>query len=284
MGFVRLPSGQEVPALGLGTWRMGEASRARSAEIDAVRAAIDIGYRLVDTAEMYGDGGAEEVVGAAVRAAIDAGVVRRDELTIVSKVLPSNSSREGVLRACERSLRRLSLDYLDLYLLHWRGSIPLQDTVGAFEQLRQRGHIRHWGVSNFDTSDMRELWSLAAGRACAANQVYYSATRRGAEFDLLPWQRENRVVAMAYSPIDEGALAGDATFAAIGRRHGVSASTAALAWVLRQPDVIAIPKAVKEPHLRENYRAREIELTADDLAEVDAHFPPPKRKRPLAMI
>ena len=284
MGFVRLPSGQEVPALGLGTWRMGEASRARSAEIDAVRAAIDIGYRLVDTAEMYGDGGAEEVVGAAVRAAIDAGVVRRDELTIVSKVLPSNSSREGVLRACERSLRRLSLDYLDLYLLHWRGSIPLQDTVGAFEQLRQRGHIRHWGVSNFDTSDMRELWSLAAGRACAANQVYYSATRRGAEFDLLPWQRESRVVAMAYSPIDEGALAGDATFAAIGRRHGVSASTAALAWVLRQPDVIAIPKAVKEPHLRENYRAREIELTAADLAEVDAHFPPPKRKRPLAMI
>ena len=284
MGFVRLPSGQEVPALGLGTWRMGEASRARSAEIDAVRAAIEIGYRLVDTAEMYGDGGAEEVVGAAVRAAIDAGVVRRDELTIVSKVLPSNSSREGVLRACERSLRRLSLDYLDLYLLHWRGSIPLQDTVGAFEQLRQRGHIRHWGVSNFDTSDMRELWSLAAGRACAANQVYYSATRRGAEFDLLPWQRENRVVAMAYSPIDEGALAGDATFAAIGRRHGVSASTAALAWVLRQPDVIAIPKAVKEPHLRENYRAMEIELTAADLAEVDARFPPPKRKRPLAMI
>ena len=283
MGFVRLPSGQEVPALGLGTWRMGEASRTRSAEIDAVRAAIDIGYRLVDTAEMYGDGGAEEVVGAAVRAAIDAGVVRRDELTIVSKVLPSNSSREGVLRACERSLRRLSLDYLDLYLLHWRGSIPLQDTVGAFEQLRQRGHIRHWGVSNFDTSDMRELWSLAAGRACAANQVYYSATRRGAEFDLLPWQRENRVVAMAYSPIDEGALAGDATFAAIGRRHGVSASTAALAWVLRQPDVIAIPKAVKEPHLRENYRAREIELTAADLAEVEARFPPPKRKRPLAM-
>jgi diketogulonate reductase-like aldo/keto reductase len=283
MGFVRLPSGQEVPALGLGTWRMGEASRARSAEIDAVRAAIDIGYRLVDTAEMYGDGGAEEVVGAAVRAAIGAGVVRRDELTIVSKVLPSNSSREGVLRACERSLRRLSLDYVDLYLLHWRGSIPLQDTVGAFEQLRQRGHIRHWGVSNFDTSDMRELWSLAAGRACAANQVYYSASRRGAEFDLLPWQRKNRVVAMAYSPIDEGALAGDATFAAIGRRHGVSASTAALAWVLRQPDVIAIPKAVKAPHLRENYRAMDIELTAADLAEVDARFPPPKRKRPLAM-
>lgn len=283
MHFVQLPTGQELPALGLGTARIGEATRARSAEIAAVTTAIEIGYRLIDTAEMYGDGGAEEVVGAAVRAMIEAGVVRREELTIVSKVLPTNASREGVLRACERSLQRLSIDTIDLYLLHWRGSTPLKETVAAFEQLRTDDRIRHWGVSNFDTADMQQLWSLAAGPACVANQVYYSASERNAEFDLLPWQRKNGVITMAYSPIDQGALAGDATFGTIGRRHGVSASTAALAWVLRTRDVIAIPKSVKEPHLRENYRAAQIELTADDLAEVDAHFPPPTRKRRLAM-
>ena len=279
MRWVRLANGQEVPALGLGTWRMGENARARSAEIAAVKQAIEIGYRLIDTAEMYGDGGAEEVVGAAIAAA----GLRRDELTVVSKVLPSNASRDGVLRACERSLKRLALDTIDLYLLHWRGSTPLKETVGAFEQLRADGRIRHWGVSNFDTADMQQLWALAAGTGCAANQVYYAASERGAEFDLLPGQRDRGVVTMAYSPIDQGALAADATFATIGRRHGVSASTAALAWVLRHPDVIAIPKAVKEPHLRENYAAAQLELTADDLAQIDAQFPPPKRKRPLAM-
>ena len=283
MRWVRLANGQEVPALGLGTWRMGESRSARAAEIAAVTRAIEIGYRLIDTAEMYGDGGSEEVVGAALRAAIDKGGVRRDELTIVTKVLPSNDSRDGVLRACERSLKRLALDRIDLYLLHWRGSTPLKDTVAAFEQLRTDGRIRHWGVSNFDTSDMQQLWSLAAGPACVANQVYYAASERGAEFDLLPWQREHGVVTMAYSPIDQGALADDATFATIGRRHGVSASTAALAWVLRHPDVIAIPKAVKEPHLCENYKAVQLELTAEDLAQVDSFFPPPTRKRRLAM-
>ena len=283
MRLIRLASGQEVPALGLGTWRMGEDRRTRMAEIAAVKTAIEIGYRLIDTAEMYGDGGAEDVVGAAVRAAREAGKVRREELTIVSKVLPSNAGRDAVLRACERSLQRLSLDYLDVYLLHWRGSTPLKDTVAAFEQLRHEGRIRHWGVSNFDTADMQQLWSLAAGPACVANQVYYSASERGAEFDLLPWQRENGVVTMAYSPIDQGTLAGDATFATIGRRHGVSAATAALTWVLRQPDAIAIPKAVKEPHLRENYKAVQLELTAEDLTQVDAFFPPPTRKRRLAM-
>ncbi len=283
MRFVRLPTGQEVPALGLGTARIGESSRARSAEIAAVKVAIEIGYRLIDTAEMYGDGGAEEVVGAAVRAMIEAGAIRREELTIVSKVLPSNASPDGVLRACERSLQRLGSDYLDVYLLHWRGSTPLKDTVGAFEQLRRDGRVRHWGVSNFDTADMQQLWSFAAGPACVANQIYYSASQRGSEFDLLPWQRKKSVVTMAYSPIDQGALARDSTFATIGRRHRVSASTAALAWVLRHPDVIAIPKAVKEPHLRENYLAVQLELTADDLAAVDAQFPPPTRKRPLAM-
>lgn len=283
MRLVRLANGQEVPALGLGTWRMGETRSARTAEVAAVKRAIEIGYRLFDTAEMYGDGGSEEVVGAALRAAIDAGNVRRDELTIVTKVLPSNASRDGVLRACERSLKRLALDTIDLYLLHWRGSTPLKDTVAAFEQLCEDGRIRHWGVSNFDTADMQQLWALAAGPGCVANQVYYAASERGAEFDLLPWQRDNGVVTMAYSPIDQGALAGDATFATIGRRHSVSASTAALAWVLRHPDVIAIPKAVKEPHLRENYAAAKLELSADDLALIDESFPSPKRKRRLAM-
>jgi diketogulonate reductase-like aldo/keto reductase len=283
MHFVRLPTGDEVPALGLGTWRMGESSRARIAEIAAVKMAIEIGYRLIDTAEMYGDGGAEQVVGAAVRAMIEVGDVRREELTIVSKVLPSNADHSGTLRACERSLQRLGLDYLDIYLLHWRGPTPLKETVAAFEQLRQQGRIRHWGVSNFDVSDMRQLLSLAAGPACVANQVYYSASERGIEFDLLPWQREHGVATMAYSPIDQGTLTRDQTFARIGRRHRVSAATAALAWTIRAHDVIAIPKAVKEPHLRENYQAVQVELTPNDLAEIDDSFPPPKRKRRLAM-
>jgi diketogulonate reductase-like aldo/keto reductase len=282
MRFVRLANGDQLPALGLGTWRLGEARRTRPAEVAAVKTAIEIGYRLIDTAEMYGDGGAEELVGVAIQEALQAGISRK-ELTIVSKVLPSNASHAGVLRACERSLKRLQLDAIDLYLLHWRGSVPLKDTVAAFEQLRSEGRIRHWGVSNFDTADMQQLWSLPSGPNCVANQVFYSASERNIEFDLLPWQREHGVVTMAYSPIDQGALAGDSTFATIGRRHGVSATTAALAWVLRQPDVIAVPKAVKELHLRENYNAVKLKLTADDLAQIDARFPPPTRKRPLAM-
>jgi len=284
MRLVRLASGENVPALGLGTWRMGEAKRTRAAEVAAVQTAIEIGYRLIDTAEMYGDGGAEEVVGTAIHEVLRAGDISREELTIVSKVLPSNATHAGVLRACERSRKRLRLDVIDLYLLHWRGSVPLKETVAAFEQLRNERRIRHWGVSNFDTADMQQLWSLPAGANCVANQVYYSASERGAEFDLLPWQRDHRVVTMAYSPIDQGALARDATFATIGRRHRVSASTAALAWVLRHPDVIAIPKAVSEPHLRENYFAASVQLTADDIAQIDAQFPPPNRKRRLAMI
>lgn len=282
MRFVQLASGDEVPALGLGTWRLGEAKRSRAAEVASVKTALEIGYRLIDTAEMYGDGGAEEVVGAAIHDASQAGIVAREELTIVSKVLPSNANHSAVLRACERSLKRLRLDVIDLYLLHWPGSVPLKDTVAGFEQLRSEGRIRHWGVSNFDTADMQQLWSLPAGPRCVTNQVYYSASERGTEFDLLAWQRNHGVVTMAYSPIDQGALARDTTFATIGRRHRVSASTAALAWVLRQPNLIAIPMSASEPHLRENYLAADIELTADDLAQIDAQFPPPKRKRRLA--
>ena len=282
MQSVRIAGGEEVPTLGLGTWRMGEARRARTAEIAAVKLALEIGYRLIDTAEMYGDGGSEEVVGAATQQALQAGDIKRDELTIVSKVLPSHAGHADVLRACERSLKRLQLDVIDLYLLHWRGSAPLQQTIAAFEQLRNEGRIRNWGVSNFDTADMRELWSLPAGSNCVANQVYYSASERGTEFDLLPWHREHRVVTMAYSPIDQGALAGDKTLATIGRRHGVSASNTALAWVMQQPGVIAIPMSRSGPHLRENFAAASIELSAEDLAQIDAKFPPPRRKRALA--
>ena len=286
MRTVMLPDRTAVPALGLGTWRMGETaagSRTRAAETEAVRLALEIGYRLVDTAEMYGEGGAEEAVGAALHAWTAQPGCRREDLFIVSKVYPHNASRKGAIAACERSLARLGLECIDLYLLHWRGQHPLRDTVAAFEELQSAGRIRHWGVSNFDVADMQELWRLPAGAACATDQIYYSASERGIEFDLLPALRSRGVPAMAYCPIDQGALARDATFAQIGTRHGASAAQAALAWVLAQPGVIAIPKAVRESHLRENLAAAALTLSADDLAQVDAAFAPPTRKRRLAM-
>jgi diketogulonate reductase-like aldo/keto reductase len=280
MRSVITPTGN-IPVLGLGTWRIGESARTRAAETSAVRSAIELGYRLIDTAEMYGEGGAEEIVGAATAAALSAGAVQREDLFIVSKVYPHNASRRGAIAACERSLKRLKLDYLDVYLLHWRGQHPLADTVAGFEELRARGLIRHWGVSNFDVADIQELGRISGH--CVLNQVYYSASTRGIEFDLLPWHRKHHVATMAYSPIDEGALARDRTFAAIGRRHGVSAARAALAWVLRHPDVIAIPKAAKEEHLRDNLAAVDLLLTAEDLSEIDARFPAPRRKQSLGM-
>jgi diketogulonate reductase-like aldo/keto reductase len=283
MQTLMLPTGTNVPALGLGTWRMGEHRRTRATEVAAVRVAIDIGYRLIDTAEMYGDGGAEEVVGAAIRDAVTAGVVRRDQLCIVSKVYPHNASREGVVDACERSVRRLGVDYIDLYLLHWRGNHPLAATVEGFESLLESGRIQHWGVSNFDVDDMDALWRVKGGQACATNQVYYSTSERGVEFDLLPWQRRQRVPLMAYCPIDQGAAATNATLAAIGAARNATAAQVALAWVLRHPDVIAIPKAVREDHLRENLAAADIDLTVEELAEIDRAFPRPARKLPLAM-
>jgi diketogulonate reductase-like aldo/keto reductase len=248
-----------------------------------VRRALEIGYRLIDTAEMYGEGGAEEVIGAALKDAIAAGDVRREDVFIVSKVYPHNAGRTGVPAACERSLRRLGLDRIDLYLLHWRGSVPLAETVAAFEALQERGLIRHWGVSNFDVDNLTALARVTGGAHCAANQIYYSASQRGVEFALLPWQREHRMPAMAYSPIDQGAAARDRTLKAIGARHGATAAQIALAWVLRRPDVIAIPKAVRDAHLRENWAAASIALTPQDLAEIDRRFPPPARKSPLAM-
>jgi diketogulonate reductase-like aldo/keto reductase len=283
MRTVTLPDGETRPALGLGTWRMGEAAGARRTEVAAVRSALEMGYRVIDTAEMYGEGGAEEVVGEAVAGALRDGTLAREQLFVVSKVYPHNASRAGVRAACDRSRQRLALDHIDLYLLHWRGPHALADTVAGFEALRADGHIRHWGVSNFDRDDMEELARLPDGARCAANQVYYSLGERGAGFELLPWLQQRSVPLMAYCPIDQGRLAGHGTLQAIGARHGATAAQIALAWVLGQRGVMAIPKAVREPHLRENLGAAELQLGSDDLAAIDAAFAPPQRRTPLAM-
>jgi diketogulonate reductase-like aldo/keto reductase len=271
------------PALGLGTWRMGENARTRRAEIAAVRLAIEIGYRLIDSAEMYGDGGAEEVVGLALAEALRAGDCKRDELTIVSKVLPSNGSTRGVVAACERSRQRLGIDTIDLYLLHWPGSHPLHETVQGFEQLHSKGTITHWGVSNFDLAAMKKLVALPGGERCAANQVYYSLSQRGIDFDLKPWQQQRAMPLMAYCPIDQSALAGDARVAALGKPLRLTAAQLALAWTLRDGNVIAIPKAVREAHLRENFAAGSVALDAATLAALDSLFPPPQRAQSLAV-
>lgn len=263
---------------------MGESAAARPTEVQAVRLALELGYRLIDTAEMYADGGAETVVGEALRGWTAAAAGRREDVVVVSKVLPSNASRKGVVAACERSLRRLQCDCIDVYLLHWRGAHPLAETVAGFESLRERGLIRAWGVSNFDVGDLADLAGVEDGAHCVTNQVYYSASERGIEFDLLPAQRKRRLATMAYCPVDQGALAADATFAAVGARHGATAAQAALAWVLRQPDVVAIPKAVRASHLRDNLAAADIALDAEDLAEIDRRHPPPRRKRRLAVV
>ncbi|CUA94927.1 aldo/keto reductase [Thiomonas bhubaneswarensis] len=280
----RLPDGTAIPALGLGTWRMGEQAQARKAEVLAVREALRLGYRLIDTAEMYGEGGAESMLGEALTQAFAAGEVRRESLTLVSKVYPHHASTRGVVQACERSLRRLKIDQIDLYLLHWRGDYALTETIEGLAQLQRRGLIRHWGVSNFDVSDMDELFALPGGTACATNQVYYSLEARGIEFDLLPWQQRNSMPLMAYSPIGQGALASHPALEAIGRNLGASAAQVALAWVLHQPEVIAIPKAVRSTHLRENLAATQLALSAEDLQRLDALFNPPREKQPLAMI
>jgi diketogulonate reductase-like aldo/keto reductase len=274
-----------MPVLGLGTWRMGEDAGRRAAEVKAVREAIVLGYRLVDTAEMYGEGGAETVLGQAVGEALRVGDVRREDLFVVSKVYPHNASRAGTRAACERSLRRLGLDAIDLYLLHWRGNHPLRETVEALQSLVADGRIGHWGVSNFDTEDMQELQeAVGTGPRCAANQVYLSLGERGPEFSLLPWQRERGVPLMAYSPIDQGALAEDDGLAELAARLGLTAAQLALAAVIARPGVAAIPKAVRSAHLRENMAAAELKLDAATLEELDRLHPPPRRKRPLAMI
>ena len=280
---VTLPHGAEWPSLGLGTWRFGEVASRHGAEVAAVRQALEFGYRVIDTAEMYGEGGAETVVGEALAAAQRAGLSRAD-LRVVSKVYPHNASVEAMLLACERSLRRLQLDHIDLYLLHWRGGVPLKETVDGFEMLQRRGWIGHWGVSNFDLADMQELTAVPGGGACSVNQVYYSLSQRGAGFDLLPWQRLKQMPLMAYSPIDQGALADHPSLRAVAERHAATPAQVALAWVLAQPGVLAIPKAVQTIHLRHNWQAATLKLDAGDMATLDHLFPPPRRKVPLAML
>ena len=284
MKTIQLPDGPSLPALGLGTWRMGEATRARSAEVAAVRRALEIGYRVIDTAEMYGEGGAESVVGQALADAIRAGGLRREDVFVVSKVYPHNATRSGTLAACDRSRQRLQLDTIDLYLLHWRGSIPLQETVAAFETLRGRNDIGRWGVSNLDVDDLDELWQVDGGAGCAANQIYYSLTERGPDVELLSWQQRHRVPTMAYSPIDQGALSRSTKLATMAKRRGVSAAQLALAWILSRPNVMAIPKAVRDVHLRENFDAASLTLSDAELGELDRLFPPPAKKVPLAML
>jgi len=272
-----LPSGRAMPVFGVGTWRMGESARVRAAEVKAVRTAIERGVTLIDTAEMYGDGEAESIVADAVGD-------RRDELAIVSKVLPSNASKRGTIAACERSLKRLKTNHIDLYLLHWRGGEPLGETVAAFRELKAAGKILDWGVSNFDIDDMQELAALDRNGECATNQVLYNLARRGIEFDLVPYCRERGISVMAYSPLEQARMLGDAALKTVAQRHNASPAQVALAWLMRQPGIITIPKATGLKHLDENIAALDLTLTADDLKTLDARFPPPKRASPLAML
>jgi diketogulonate reductase-like aldo/keto reductase len=283
MKTVQLANGDAMPVLGIGTWRMGESARNRPIESAAVREALQLGYRLVDTAEMYGEGGAESLVGETLRSAFAAGEVSRKQLFIVSKVYPQNASRRAVVAACERSLKRLQMDCIDLYLLHWRGPHSLAETVEAFESLKAAGRIRNWGVSNFDVDDLEELWAVPDGTRCATDQVWYSVGQRGPEFALLPWLRPHAVSLMAYSPIDQAALARHRALAEVGRRLGATAAQVALAWLFRRPGVVAIPKAVRSAHLRENLAAAELQLDDEALAAIDAAFPPPRVATPLAI-
>jgi diketogulonate reductase-like aldo/keto reductase len=275
MRTVRLPDGTEVPALGLGTWHMGERASAAKAEVAAVKLGIELGMTLIDTAEMYGNGGAEEVVAEASQG-------QRDKLFIVSKVYPQNASATGVPAACERSLKRLRTDWIDLYLLHWRGSYPLAETVEAFEALRAAGKIRYWGVSNFDTRDMQELVRLPGGTQCASNQVLYHVGSRGIEYDLLPWCTERKIPLMAYSPLGSGGrLLQSKALAAVAKRHNATPAQIAIAWTMRHGNVISIPKATDLAHARENAAAGAIGLSEEDLAMIDAVHPAPGRKQSL---
>ena len=276
MREVALPGGRRVPALGQGTWRMGEDASRRRAETEALRTGVELGMTVIDTAEMYGDGATERFLGEALHGL-------RDEVFLVSKAYPQNAGRGRLERACEASLKRMRTDRLDLYLLHWRGAAPFAETVEGMEALRAAGKIGAWGVSNLDADDMDEL-VRAGGGTCATDQVLYNVARRGPEFDLLPALEARGVPATAYSPVEQGRLPPGGALQAVADRHGATAAQAALAWVLRRPDVIAIPKAADVAHVRENRRAADLALTPEDLAEIDAQFPPPTRKTPLAML
>jgi diketogulonate reductase-like aldo/keto reductase len=274
---VTLQSGEHVPALGQGTWHMGENRRRAAEEEAALRLGIELGMTLIDTAEMYGSGGAEEVIARAAE-----GV--RDRLFIVSKVYPHNASRAGVAAACERSLKRLATDRIDLYLLHWHGSIPLAETLEGFLRLQGDGKIRHYGVSNFDRAHMAEWAALQGGGTVAADQVLYNLSRRGPEWDLLPWCREHQVAVMAYTPLGQGHMLGNRALGEVARRRGATPAQVALAWLLRQDGTIVIPKASRPEHVRENRRSLDIALTEEDLAALDRAFPPPMSKSSLGML
>ncbi len=277
MKDVTLSSGEKVPALGMGTWNLGDSRNARAEEMDALRLGLDLGLKLIDTAEMYGEGLSEELIGEAIAG-------RRDEAFLVSKVYPHNASRKGTIAACERSLKRLRTDRLDLYLLHWRGSIPFSETMEAFESLGKAGKIRSHGVSNLDLDDMRQWLLTKGGEAVATNQLLYNLTRRGIEWDLLPWMRGHRIPVMAYSPIEQARLVRNPKLADFARRHAMTPAQAALAWLLAKDDVIAIPKTGHRERVRENFGALEHTLSADQLAELDRLFPPPKAPVPLEML
>jgi diketogulonate reductase-like aldo/keto reductase len=279
MRTVLLRSGEQVSAIGQGTWYMGDRKSDAAREIAALQLGIDLGMTLIDTAEMYADGGAERIVAQAVSG-------RRDQVFIVSKVYPHNASRSGVPAACERSLKRLNTDRIDLYLLHWRGGHPLAETVAAFEALKQQGKIREWGVSNLDVTDMEEVARAPGGDHCAANQVLYHPNSRGIEYDLLPWCQLHGVAVMAYSPLghDTSRLLRSPALIGVAKRHGVTPAQVALAWGLRFPHVISIPKASDPDHVRENAAAADIVLNEQDLAEIDAAHPPPGRKQPLDLL
>jgi diketogulonate reductase-like aldo/keto reductase len=277
MKQVKLPSGEDVPAFGIGTWQMGDAAGARAEEIATIRLALDLGAKLIDTAEMYGEGKAEKLIAEAIRG-------RRDEAFIVSKVYPHNASRKAAVAACERSLARLDTDRIDLYLLHWRGSVPLAETMDAFMALKDAGKIRSYGVSNLDISDMEELWKVPGGSAVATNQVLYNLSRRGIEWSLLPWMRKHRIPVMAYSPVEQGRLLDNRKLADFARQSGMTPAQAALAWLLARDDVIAIPKTSRRNRLKENLGALDHPLTKPQLAELDRLFPPPKGPSSLDML
>lgn len=267
---------EAIPCLGQGTWKMGERPDRRADEIAALRAGVDLGLTLIDTAEMYGDGATEELVGAAMTGL-------REHIFLVSKAYPQNASRDRLSRACEASLKRLGTDRLDLYLLHWRGRVPLAETVEAMQALQKAGKIRHWGVSNLDTDDMRELVE-AGGASCATDQILYNLTRRGPGRDLLPWLAEHGMSAMAYSPVEQGRLVRDPTLSDLAADLGLTPAQIALAWTLRQPNVIAIPKAGSVVHVQENRVAADIDLTTEMLARLDTAFPAPRAPVALEML
>ncbi|MCM5555551.1 aldo/keto reductase [Pleomorphomonas sp. NRK KF1] len=277
MKTVRLPGGEDVPTLGLGTWMMGDDPGRRAEEIAALRRGLDLGMTLIDTAEMYGEGASERLVGEAIAG-------RRDEIFLVSKVYPHNASREGTVAACERSLKRLGTDRLDLYLLHWRGKYPLAETVAAFEGLKSAGKIRHWGVSNLDADDMEELLAVPGGEAVAANQVLYNLSRRGIEWDLLPAMQRRGVPVMAYSPVEQARLLNNRQLLALAADHGVSGAQLALAFVLDRDGVIAIPKSGRAAHVEDNAGALDVVMTDELRGALDGLFPPPRRATSLEMI